>query len=210
MWSPNGLLIAFLSSCGGPPTEVCDDLQLWVMEATGENARQVSPPDAQVGFLFAWHPTRELLLYSEWSGQVADLYVVAADGSSRTKLTNSDGIAESAGAGSPDGRLVAYSGAVPSDDGVSVTGGRVYVLDMTTGISTAVSPENKPEPWGQGNHSDPIWWPDGQKVMFANSHIERTLLWRFGCGLRRRQWPCSRIRNSDEWPRIHAVGQLVV
>jgi Tol biopolymer transport system component len=88
-------------------------------------------------------------------GFLPDLWTVDADLGQLTQLTDTPAIAEQEPAWSPDGSKVAYV-----EPGAAWPAGRIFVLDLTTGVSTALSPPD-------GLDDQPSWSPDGTKIAFA-------------------------------------------
>jgi Tol biopolymer transport system component len=105
-WSPNGKEIAFDRGVG-------DEHAVFVMNADGSDARQVTPW-ALAGAQPDWSPDgRELVFYSNYQGPAsvsANLYTIRPDGTGLTRLTHAhDGSTQYLSASfSPDGKWIAF------------------------------------------------------------------------------------------------------
>ena len=100
-WSPDGKQIAYYSEVGGKPAD------LFVMDATGSNTRQLTKTPEAEGYP-AWSPSgRELAFESHTADGNFDVYVMNADGSNVRRLTR-DPKRDVAPAWSPDGLKIAF------------------------------------------------------------------------------------------------------
>ncbi len=144
-WSPDGSQLAVALFSGG--------VSQVAIVPTGTRARQSGQvlTDIPGGALDpAWSPDGRWIAYAAREGKGVDVFVMAADGSRRQRLTD-DGLARSP-AWSPDGRSIAYLSAqggtfdvwvvdvqAPGSSGLEATGRRQLTrnlgLDATSGVS---------------------------------------------------------------------------
>jgi tricorn protease-like protein len=105
-----------------------------------------------------WSPDASTIVFAEVSGQGDDdLYLMDADGSGRTQLTDEEGD-EYDPAWSPDGSLIAFAF---DDLGHDAFSSSIYAMDPRTGESTAlVTRRNERLGW-------PAWSPDGRRIAFS-------------------------------------------
>ena len=169
VWSPDGDSIAFFSDRGGNP-------DIFVMNSDGSQVEQLtrdafailyvskSPEDGNP----AWSPDGSQIAFeSGRDNQMLtyinhDIYVMAADGSSVTRLTD-DGADEGGPSWSPNGASIAYVKMdYFSDQGlVENPTWDIYVMnvDGTDQIQLTKDPANELEP---------SWSPDGANIVFIS------------------------------------------
>jgi TolB protein len=123
-WSPDGTQIAFRSG-----------LKLMTMDADGSNRQQLV--DRQ-GFYPSWSPDGSQIAYSSLT---CDIYVVDADGTNDTQITNTDR-RECDPVFSPDGTKLAFSG-----------NGDLYVLTLAGGSIERLAAHSRPDEFS------PSWQP---------------------------------------------------
>jgi TolB protein len=132
-WSPDGSSLAYFASC-----QYCIENQdlkpaLYLIEADGDNPRVLfdfEPRDLH-GIGLSWSPDGRqlLLLAAEVQSGVRHLYLIAADGSSMTRLTDlSAGAMESVPGWSPDGRRLVFALQENGEAGI-------YILDLQARMS---------------------------------------------------------------------------
>ena len=118
-WSPDGTRLAFLSArAGGAP-------QVWVMNADGSGAVQLTFDPAPKGQLPDWSPDGTQIAYQNFATGAGDIYVMDADGSNQRQLTSTPE-QDFGPAWSPDGEQIAFVrvlGATPLDRAI-------YVMDV--------------------------------------------------------------------------------
>jgi Tol biopolymer transport system component len=106
-WSPDGKRIAFARGVG-------DQTAVFVMNADGSDARQVTPWSLRAGQP-DWSPDgKRLVFYSNWNGPTnvsANVYTIGADGSGLVQLTHARGgkVQHLSASFSPDGKWIAFS-----------------------------------------------------------------------------------------------------
>ncbi len=83
-WSPDGTRILFVASAG-------DNYQLFVIDATGENLRQLTS-DPTDHYNPDWSPDGTRIVYSNGSSHDSEIYVMDADGSNPVNVTNHPGL----------------------------------------------------------------------------------------------------------------------
>lgn len=153
VWSPDGTKMAFVSYRDG-------EAEIFVMNANGANPIQLTENGRDDGGP-AWSPDgTKIVFYSNRDGFVSTvrLYVMNADGSSETPLTNTSAsdARDLHSAWSPDGTKIAFSSSrigpntqlyVMNADGTNITQITNYAAD-----------------------SYPVSWaPDGTKIVFASN-----------------------------------------
>jgi TolB protein len=101
-WSPDGKQILFASARGG------HGFGVWVMDADGGNARELTGGDNPVGFVYpAWSPDGKRIAWAERVGSGLEICVAGADGKKSEQLTHLGGY-NTCAAWSPDGGRVAF------------------------------------------------------------------------------------------------------
>src|SRR5262249_47699376 len=133
------------------------DLDLFLADADGANARPLLPHPAQ-DYNASFSPDgRWVLFTSTRGGGAADLYRARTDGTGLERLTDSPAFDDQA-ALSPDGRSVAF---------VSDRDGRadVWLLDLQTRKLRNLTGGPRR---GAGGNFRPAWSPDGQWLAFSS------------------------------------------
>lgn len=149
-WSRDGRTIAF----------VAHESQIWVMRPDGGGKRVIArapiildPPD--------WSADSQWIAYRASAGNLADVYLVRPNGSSRTKLTRSGGV-EFGPQWAPVGDGIGYIADI-SCGGVLDEGGRcvsTQVLIHRTRDSPSETIDDDPS----ASHFDLSWSPDGTRI----------------------------------------------
>jgi Tol biopolymer transport system component len=156
-WSPRGDQIVFTNWAG--PTD--DSPDLWVMDADGSNRTELYVPPTSVGSP-DWSPDGTRIVFSVYNLETAfndlDIYVINADGSGLTNLTNTASTPQKAEievdpAWSPDGtKIVYYSYTdITDDQGNSVFTDSIYVMNADGANKTPLNisggcPTGNPSP----------------------------------------------------------------
>lgn len=137
VWSPDGSMIAFLSSRDG-------DMEIFTMKADGSDIVQLTSNSSD-DLSFSWSPDGKLLAYTAYSSgrTSADIFTIGSDGSNN-HLLRTDAAAPS---WSPDGKLIAFS---------SHSGGGLYLIQ----------PDGSSETMLLQDARLPVWSPDGTMIAF--------------------------------------------
>ncbi len=149
-WSPDGSMFAARSGQG-------DFSAIWVMNANGTSARQVSTrqPGESVGDdQPAWSPDGSKIVFRRVlsSPTSYELFVVNLDGTGLTNLTNTPGFSMDEGdpAWSPDGSKIAFAAE-----------GEIWVMNADgSGVLRLTSD-------GGLADGEPSWSPDGSRIIWA-------------------------------------------
>jgi TolB protein len=145
VWSPDGSTIAFISDRTGAD-------EVWVMNADGGEATQLTTDHTFKGQLPDWSPDGSKIAYADSVTGTSDIYVMNADGSGQTRLTTSSEI-EFGPAWSPDGNEIAYVRFVNGDPNQRT----VHVMNSDGSEQHAVHP-------GPGFQVVPAWQPRGDRL----------------------------------------------
>jgi Tol biopolymer transport system component len=130
-WSPDGQSVAF------------SDGYLYVVHADGTGLRAVAGPRTGSPF---WSPDGTKIAFVADYGDRSDIYVVNADGSRLTRLTDDSEFPGNWMSWSPDGTRIAY------------VAGRLYVMNADGSNKRKLSDTD-------GFY--PTWAPDGSKISFS-------------------------------------------
>ena len=103
-FSADGSKIAFAR----PSTPDPRDWDIWVADANGRHAHDVVRLNGTQDFP-AWSPDGSQLVFTDWSGRSADVFVANADGSGLTNLTSDSGDTDTSQGWTPDGHVLFLS-----------------------------------------------------------------------------------------------------
>ena len=148
------------------------DAELWLMRNDGTDQRVLVVYDGGRPTAPAWSPDGARIAYSrqhmDGGRWVRHIYVVNADGTGKTQLTDGD-VLDGTPSWSPDGERMAFSrssGSGRDSDGNRVdSDGYITVMDATGRNHTALTK-------GGGWDYAPAWSPDGTKIAFLSHGIE--------------------------------------
>src|SRR5215210_8668802 len=186
-WSPNGKRIAFDSDRRNHHGRQ----EIYVMDADGSNVHRVTPLPTKAEFDQAarFSPDGRRLVFTRYRGnrtvdhgrvsaETAALFTVRLDGSGLRRLT-SWGLRPNDADWSPDGKKLVFEAypRFPNSefDAPSGSHGEVYTMDADGGHL-----ENITDNFRNGGSGDPVWSPDGKKILFLSAHVEGG---EFGIGL---------------------------
>ena len=144
---PAAAKVAFVSERDGEP-------DIFVMADDGGAQINVSTDSAAPDVAPSWSPDGGQIVYQRGYGPDADLWVMAADGSTAHAIVDVPG-ADTAPSWSPDGKHIAFVSDRSGDDHLYVTG--------TDGQGTQRLDTGTTDP------SDPAWSPDGRSIAYADS-----------------------------------------
>ena len=91
-----------------------------------------------------------------------EIYVMDADGSNQTNLTNSNDLYEGSPSWSPDGTKIVFRSAGRGYFGGAGQNGDIFVMDANGSNQTNLTN-------GVGSYHSPSWSPDGSKIVFSKS-----------------------------------------
>lgn len=161
--SPDGSRIAFSR-----------DGEIWVMKASGMNAGGTGATQitdtSTVKLKPTWSPDGSRIAFVANSFDVdqqtdLEIWIVNADGSGRTQLTNNTVPIDDQPAWSPDGTQIAFVSARSGD-----TNRNIYVMDTNPATDDGVSlTANSSVPLYQGHDDHPSWSPDGSQITYSNN-----------------------------------------
>ena len=101
-WSPDGELIVFVSDRSGTS-------RIYIMKKDGQHPRAVSSEDLPATYP-SWSPDgRKLIFSGSTDGKQYDLYVLAVESGSVSKMPSRSDLSERHASWSPDGRLIVFA-----------------------------------------------------------------------------------------------------
>jgi TolB protein len=140
--SPDGTRIAFSSERAG------DGMNIYVMNADGSGVKEVTHNTDFNSFHARWSPDGKRILFQ---GFPADLYVVGADGTGQTHISNAV-----MATWSPDGAHIAFM--------TSHDEGKTFEIHAMNADGSGETPLTK----GPASDGLPAWSPDGKRIAFAS------------------------------------------
>lgn len=147
-WSPDSRLLTYTVETGA------DDSSARVALFDISSGQTSLLSDAHGGWA-DWSRNNEII-FTRWTGVSYDLFRSRPDGSELINLTNSDAVDEDIAAWSPDGQLIAF-----------VLNPRGQSNERQIFVMTRDGADVRPLTTSVGPHSNPIWLPDGQTIIFA-------------------------------------------
>ena len=154
-WSPDGARVAFQQDPGLHP-------EIWTANADGTDLRQLTS-NSDADRHPAWSPDGTKIAFASDRAPgtaLSDLYVMNADGSGQTALTNTPTVDEDYPSWSPDGTKIAFSrdGDIAT---VSAEGTGLVPLTATEQIEF-----------------EPDWSPDGTRIVYRSGINADDEIWR--------------------------------
>lgn len=161
VWSPDGKRIAFEAYVRG-------DLDVWVTNADGTQAIDLTESEKTNDYAPAWSPDGKWIAFTSWRTGVQQLFVVAADCTKACQATNisQNKFDDTEPAWSPDGKKIAF---VSDRDGQRA----IYVADFAPQGSATGLKNARRLTWS-GWDDQPAWSPDGQWIAFVSARPTRT------------------------------------
>jgi Tol biopolymer transport system component len=151
-WSPDGQKIAFAALDSDKNSEI------YIMNANGSDPTQLTHNKWGDGasprgncFSITWSPDGQKIAFTSFdSSEDTSIYVMNADGSNQTRLTDPTKSDDGDPAWSPDGQKIAFD-----SDGI-------YLMNADGSNQTRLTDPTKIA------GADPAWSPDGQKIAFSS------------------------------------------
>ena len=157
--SPDGTKILFVSEGSGFTTS-----QIWVVDADGENLENLTNNTQRFHEFPSWSPDGSQIAYHSYTNtSIGDIYIMNADGSGKTNITNSP-TGEWWPDWSPDGTTIAFH--------VFINNQPVTIETINAdGSGRSVLFEDD-----EVSFLNPSWSPDGSKIAFR-SNLESRVSW---------------------------------
>jgi len=147
VWSPDGTQIAFSSNRDGLGANI------WVIPSGGGTPVKRTRTN---GTLPDWSADGSKIAFTSYRGVTTDIWVMNADGTGETQVTNTSDAWESEPVWSPDRTKIAFH---------SARGGSTEVWVMNADGSSPVQLTGLTD---AGNSYNPGWSPDGNRIAFAS------------------------------------------
>ena len=157
--SPDGTKILFVSEGSGFTTS-----QIWVVDADGENLENLTNNTQRFHEFPSWSPDGSQIVYHSYlQGGEGDIYVMNADGTGKTNITDTAG-GEWWPDWSPDGNTIAFH--------VIGAGSPHYISTINVDGTGRTDLLRDSEIFFQ----NPSWSPNGNKIAFR-SNVESVVSW---------------------------------
>lgn len=156
-WSPDGRYFAIAAKHGGR-----DDLVIFDVRR-GRVHRRIAVPLHGIT-MPSWSPDGGRLVFTGYDGGLSDLFIINADGTGLTRLTN-DRYADLHPAWSPDGSTIAFSTdrGPETDFGILAMGPlRIALYRLEAGTIELLDQM-------EGDNINPQWAPDGLSLAFVSN-----------------------------------------
>jgi TolB protein len=182
-----GTRIVFAQLKHEPPGVPATNYDIMTMNADGSGLVNVTPNTGWwVDLDPAWSPDGQRIVFS--SDRVRgsrDLYLMNADGSQLTPLTQANGAADTMPAWSPDGQDIVFTSDRKGGPGLWLVGaGGNNLRPLLTPGATGLQPET------------PRWSPDSKHIVFASGG-DLYIIDRDGAGLLR--WLSNGTAQAPDW-----------
>ncbi|MFJ6780470.1 amidohydrolase family protein [Streptomyces yangpuensis] len=144
---------------------------LWSLPPDGSPATALTPPDLEPGRP-VFSPDGRRIAMSAYRGGAFHLWVMDADGSGLRRLTDGP-FDHRAPAWSPDGRTLACC-SERGGDPVAGSPYRIWTVPVTGGRPrrlTGLPGQDGPGQDGEWEDFDPVWSPDGSRVLFVRGTV---------------------------------------
>jgi Tol biopolymer transport system component len=160
-WSPDGTKIGWVRLAHGG--------QFWIHDVKTGQQRLVASPEGGIGHAVVWSPNGFKLAYTSSDPPpegLSDIFVVNADGTNKTNLTNTPSVDEWEVNWSPDDSKLAYTRYTWQTTRENQPD--IYVMN-SDGTNPVNLTDSMPEAMGAGQ---PNWSPDGEKIAFLSGPRE--------------------------------------
>jgi Tol biopolymer transport system component len=162
--APRKAKIAFMSDEGGESLHY----QIWTMDNDGTNRQRLTDPMVYVWFgaqYPAWSPDGRKIIFDAWAPNPSNwrmnIFVMNADGSNQTRLTNNTrfDVYYRYPSWSPDGRKILFNRTASVSRG-AVDLDQIFVMDANGSNETNITNSSTVD-------QEPVWSPDGSRIAFV-------------------------------------------